>query len=172
MATYARAATAAGSVEERAGSCVMWCASLCGLAPDEQSLIGVVSLFPAMLRILMEDLIRLLPLRETARGALMGREIPEGKLLHWMICQKHGNWAECDAIVCSSGMNHEQVLRCHCQQWNGPRRRCGRMRERRISGGDGFQISREKPGAPGFCRSEGGRRNLAVLKCPIGVGAV
>jgi EAL and modified HD-GYP domain-containing signal transduction protein len=90
-------------------------APLCGLTPSEQYLIGMVSLFPAMLRILMEDLVRLMPLREAARDALMGREIPEGVLLHWIVCQEHGNWAECDAIVRSSGMSHEQVMRCHAQ---------------------------------------------------------
>jgi len=90
-------------------------ASLCGLAPSEQYLIGMISLFPAMLRILMEDLIRMLPLREAARNALQGREIPEGVLLHWIVCQEHGNWAECDAIVRASGMNHEQVMQCHAQ---------------------------------------------------------
>jgi EAL and modified HD-GYP domain-containing signal transduction protein len=90
-------------------------APLCGMAPNEQYLIGMISLFPAMLRLLMEDLVRLLPLREAARDALLGKEIPEGVLLHWMVCYEHGNWAECDAIVRSSGMSHEQVMRCHAQ---------------------------------------------------------
>jgi EAL and modified HD-GYP domain-containing signal transduction protein len=88
-------------------------ASLCGLAPSEQYLIGMVSLFPAMLRMLMEDLVRQLPLREAARDALLGRDIPEGRLLHWIVCHEHGNWAECDAIVRASGMSHEQAMRCH-----------------------------------------------------------
>jgi EAL and modified HD-GYP domain-containing signal transduction protein len=88
-------------------------APLCGLASNEQYLIGMVSLFPAMLRILLEDLIRLMPLREAARDALLGRDIPEGVLLHWMVCQEHGDWADCDAIVRSSGMSHEQAMRCH-----------------------------------------------------------
>jgi EAL and modified HD-GYP domain-containing signal transduction protein len=88
-------------------------APLCGLSASEQYLIGMVSLFPAMLRILMEDLVRLMPLRETAREALLGRETPEGMLLHWIICHEHGNWAECDAVVRSSGMSHEQMMTCH-----------------------------------------------------------
>jgi EAL and modified HD-GYP domain-containing signal transduction protein len=88
-------------------------ASLCGLAPNEQFLIGMVSLFPAMLRILMEDLVRSLPMREVARDALLGRDVPEGVLLHWIVCNEHGNWAECDTIVRSSGLSHEQVMRCH-----------------------------------------------------------
>jgi c-di-GMP phosphodiesterase len=90
-------------------------APLCGLACNEQYLIGMVSLFPAMLRILMEDLVRSMPLREAAREALLGRDIPEGVLLHWMVCQEHGDWADCDAIVRASGMSHEQVMICHAQ---------------------------------------------------------
>jgi EAL and modified HD-GYP domain-containing signal transduction protein len=90
-------------------------ASLCGLAPNEQYLIGMVSLFPAMLRILMEDMVRLLPLREAAREALLGRDTPEGVLLHWIVCHEHGDWVACDAIMRSSGLSHEQVMRCHCE---------------------------------------------------------
>jgi EAL and modified HD-GYP domain-containing signal transduction protein len=88
-------------------------APLCGLASNEQYLIGMVSLFPAMLRILMEDLVRQLPLREAARDALLGRDVPEGMLLHWVVCQENGIWAECDAIVRASGMSQEQAMRCH-----------------------------------------------------------
>jgi EAL and modified HD-GYP domain-containing signal transduction protein len=87
----------------------------CGLVPSEQYLIGMVSLFPAMLRILMEDMVRLLPLREKAREALLGGDIPEGILLRWMICHEHGDWAACDAIVRANGLGHEQVMRCHAE---------------------------------------------------------
>jgi c-di-GMP-related signal transduction protein len=90
-------------------------AKLCGLAASEQYLIGMVSLFPAMLRILMEDMVRLLPLREAARHALLGRDNPEGMLLQWIVCHEHGDWKTCDAIVRLSGMNHEQMLRCHAE---------------------------------------------------------
>jgi EAL and modified HD-GYP domain-containing signal transduction protein len=99
---------------ERARFCEL-AASLCGLAPSEQYLIGMVSLFPAMLRILMEDMVRLLPLREAAREALLGTDNPEGVLLHWIVCEEHGDWAACDRIVRSSGLRHEQVMRCHAE---------------------------------------------------------
>jgi EAL and modified HD-GYP domain-containing signal transduction protein len=98
---------------ERARFCEL-AASLCGLTPSEQYLIGMVSLFPAMLRILMEDLVRMLPLREAARDALLGRDTPEGVLLHWIVCHEHGDWVACEAIMRSSGLSHEQVMRCHC----------------------------------------------------------
>jgi EAL and modified HD-GYP domain-containing signal transduction protein len=99
---------------ERARFCEL-AASLCGLVPSEQYLIGMVSLFPAMLRILMEDVIRSLPLREEARQALLGWDLPEGLLLHWIVCHEHGNWKECDAIVHSLGLRHELFLRCHAE---------------------------------------------------------
>jgi c-di-GMP-related signal transduction protein len=75
----------------------------------------MVSLFPAMLRILMEDLVHSLPLREEACEALLGWDIPKGVLLHWVVCHEHGNWKECDAIVRSCGLRHEQLLRCHAE---------------------------------------------------------
>jgi len=90
-------------------------ANLCGLAPNEQYLIGMVSLFPAMLRILMEDLVRLLPLREAARDALLGKENAEGILFHWIVCHEHGEWAACNAIVRCAGLRPEQVMRCHAE---------------------------------------------------------
>jgi EAL and modified HD-GYP domain-containing signal transduction protein len=99
---------------ERARFCELT-ASICKLDPSEQFLIGMVSLFPAMLRILMEDLVRSLPLREEARDALLGRDNPEGILLHWIACHEHGNWKECDAIVRSCGLSHEQFMRCHSE---------------------------------------------------------
>ena len=88
-------------------------ANLCGLVPSEQYLIGMISLFPAMLRILMGDLIRLLPLREKARDALMGMETPESVLLHWVVCQEYGDWEACDAIIRANNLKADQIMRCH-----------------------------------------------------------
>jgi len=99
---------------ERARFCEL-AASYCGLNPSEQYLIGMVSLFPAMLRILMEDLVRLLPLREKAQEALLGRETAEGVLLHWIVCHEHGDWKACDAIIRANGLQTEQVMRCHTE---------------------------------------------------------
>ncbi|MGC9157922.1 MAG: EAL and HDOD domain-containing protein [Terracidiphilus sp.] len=90
-------------------------AGLFGLDPSEQYLIGLVSLFPAMLRILMEDLVRLLPFRETARDALLGRSCREGILLQWIVCYEHGDWKTCAAIVRDNGLAHEQIMRCHAE---------------------------------------------------------
>lgn len=99
---------------ERARFCEL-AAGLCGLVPSEQYLIGMVSLFPAMLRILMDDLVRMLPLREAACEALMGRDVQEGILLHWIVCEEHGDWAACDKIVRVHGLRHENLMRCQAE---------------------------------------------------------
>jgi len=103
---------------ERARFCEL-AAGLSGLVPGEQFLIGMISLFPAMLRILIEDLTRMLPLRAAACDALLGREVPEGILLHWIVCEEHGDWAACDKIVRINGLRHENLMRCHAEaiQW-------------------------------------------------------
>jgi len=103
---------------ERARFCEL-AAGLCGQTPGEQYLIGMISLFPAMLRILMEDLIRMLPLRPAACDALLGRDVPEGILLHWIVCEEHGDWMACDKIVRANGLRHENLMCCHSEaiQW-------------------------------------------------------
>jgi EAL and modified HD-GYP domain-containing signal transduction protein len=88
-------------------------ASLCGLVPSEQYLVGMVSLFPAMLRILMEDMVSLVPLRAEARDALLGHPAREGILLQWAIFQEHGNWAACDQIIRANGLDAGNILKCH-----------------------------------------------------------
>ena len=88
---------------------------LCGQTSSEQYLIGMVSMFPAMLRIPMVDLARSLPLRESARAALLGTVNAEGVLLQWLVCHEHGDWAGCDAILQANGLNHDQITRCHAE---------------------------------------------------------
>lgn len=90
-------------------------AGMCGLEPAEQYLVGMISLFPAMLRISMEDLVRMLPLREKAREALQGGDIKEGILLRWVERQEHGDWAACDAIAGAHGLAQDELIRHHCE---------------------------------------------------------
>jgi EAL and modified HD-GYP domain-containing signal transduction protein len=90
-------------------------AAQCGLDPAEQYLAGLLSMFPAMLRVSIEDLTPSLPLREEIRLALMGRFNPEGCLLHWLECHERGDWPICDAIVESNGLNAKKVLRCYAE---------------------------------------------------------
>ena len=86
-------------------------AGLLGLQASEQYLIGMVSLFPAMLRIPVEELVRMLPLRESARDALLGKCNPDGVLLDFLVRQETGDWKGCDALIRSNGLPFYEVLR-------------------------------------------------------------
>jgi c-di-GMP-related signal transduction protein len=99
---------------ERARFCEL-AASLCGLIPTEQFLIGMISMFPAMLRLSMEDLVKSMPLREQACEALLGRINAESTLLYWLVCHDSGDWTTCDLLMNASGMRYEQLLRCHTE---------------------------------------------------------
>ena len=88
-------------------------ADLLGLSPSEQYLIGMVSMFPAMLRMTVENLVSLLPLREGARDALLGRETREGVLLNLMVSQDQRDWATHSALVKANGLRLDQLMwRC------------------------------------------------------------
>lgn len=86
------------------------CAELLGLLPSEQYLIGMVSMFPAMLRIPMEDLVRMLPLRKQACDALLGKGNREGILLDFLISQDRGDWAVGEAILEANQLKFEEVI--------------------------------------------------------------
>lgn len=74
-------------------------AGLCGMDPTEQYLLGLLSLLPAMLLMPMKDLTPALPLRNEIRQALEGADVPERRLLDWLIHLECGDWAQCDTIV-------------------------------------------------------------------------
>jgi EAL and modified HD-GYP domain-containing signal transduction protein len=86
-------------------------ASLCDLSQAEQYLIGMVSLFPAMLDIRMDELVQMLPLRQPASDALQGKEIVEGALLRWMMAIERGDWTACDAVVATYGLKQTALKR-------------------------------------------------------------
>jgi EAL and modified HD-GYP domain-containing signal transduction protein len=88
-------------------------ARCCTLAPSEQFLLGLVSLFPAMLGVSMEDLVQSLPLREEVRLALTGTANRERSLLHWLECHERGDWDGCDEIFQCNCFNPEQILKCY-----------------------------------------------------------
>ena len=90
-------------------------ASHCGLIPTEQYLIGMVSMFSAMLRLLMEDIVQSLPLRQQAREALLGTVNEESTLLYWLVCHESGDWALCDEIIQSRGQDHKQIIKCYAE---------------------------------------------------------
>jgi EAL and modified HD-GYP domain-containing signal transduction protein len=88
-------------------------AGLCALDTKEQYLLGLFSLLPAMLRVSMSELAHALPLREKIREALLGAEIGESSLLHWAECCERADWAKCDAIALSYGLNQDELVRCY-----------------------------------------------------------
>ncbi|MGA9670028.1 MAG: HDOD domain-containing protein, partial [Terracidiphilus sp.] len=85
-------------------------AGLLQLNPSEQYLIGMVSMFPAMLRISMDDLVRMLPLRLKACEALLGKNNQEGVLLDFLTCQDRGDWAAGEAILRANELPFDQIM--------------------------------------------------------------
>ena len=85
-------------------------AELLSLSPSEQYLIGMASMFPAMLRMKVENLVPLLPFREQARAALLGRQCREGVFLDLMVCQDRVDWTSYDALVKANGLRLDQLM--------------------------------------------------------------
>lgn len=85
-------------------------AELLGLSPSEQYLIGMISMFPAMLRIPMDDLVRMLPLRAKACDALLGKGNPEGVLLDLLVSQDRGDWAACETILQTNNLRFDEIM--------------------------------------------------------------
>jgi c-di-GMP-related signal transduction protein len=52
----------------------------------------------------------LLPLRDEIRQALEGKQVPERALLSWLEGHEHGDWAACDKIVETQGLNPRDLL--------------------------------------------------------------
>ncbi|MGD0890240.1 MAG: HDOD domain-containing protein [Terracidiphilus sp.] len=86
-------------------------AGLCALERNEQYLLGMFSMLPAMLRVPMTDLVPSLALRAKIREALLGAISLESSLLRWTECHERGEWDRCDAIAQSYGLNREDLMR-------------------------------------------------------------
>jgi EAL and modified HD-GYP domain-containing signal transduction protein len=85
-------------------------ATLCSLDSTEQYLLGLLSLLPAMLRLPMNVLTPMLPLREDIRAALQGTMNHERSLLQWLEHEEKGDWEECDEVVQAQGLNQQTLL--------------------------------------------------------------
>jgi EAL and modified HD-GYP domain-containing signal transduction protein len=88
-------------------------AGLCGLDPMEQYLLGMLSLVPAMMKISVEDLAPSLPLRESVQDALLGKDVRERCLLHWLECNERGDWKGCDELIQHYGLQGEEIIHCY-----------------------------------------------------------
>ncbi len=85
-------------------------ARLCGLDPDEQYLLGMMSLLPAMMRHPMEELVPELPLRDEIRRALLGEDNRERCLLGWIECHERNDQAAWNAIAEAHGLNQQRLV--------------------------------------------------------------
>ena len=83
--------------------------------PQEQYLLGLFSLLPAMLRIPMEDLVPQLSVREKVAEALLGGVSCESSLLRWAHSYECGNWLKCDELNQFYGWNQDEMIRFHAE---------------------------------------------------------
>ena len=88
-------------------------AGITRLDQTEQYLLGLLSMLPAMLRVPMDQLTPMLPLRSQILKALEGDENPERKLLDWLEFQERGDWTSCDAVVQSHKLNETELVDCY-----------------------------------------------------------
>jgi EAL and modified HD-GYP domain-containing signal transduction protein len=88
-------------------------ANFCGQSSNEQYLLGMLSLLPAMLRLSMDELAPALPLRDPIREALQGKPVPERALLNWLECHELGDWKQCDCLAQSQGLNQATLVQCY-----------------------------------------------------------
>lgn len=87
-------------------------ASHCALDPTEQYLLGMFSLLPAMLRIPMSGIVPSLPLRQEISDALLGATNHERCPLGWMEAWEQADWARCDSMALSTGVDSSCLSRC------------------------------------------------------------
>jgi c-di-GMP-related signal transduction protein len=90
-------------------------APTCQLNDAEQYLLGLMSLFPAMLRAPMDEIAPMLPLRKEIRESLSGMALPERTVLTWIESHERGDWQASDAVVQSRGLNGDQMARFYVE---------------------------------------------------------
>jgi EAL and modified HD-GYP domain-containing signal transduction protein len=88
-------------------------ADLYDLDATEQYLLGLLSLLPAMLQVPMRLLAPALPLREEICVALMGEDVPERRVLQWLVAHEHGDWVACDLIAGEHSLDQVALLRTY-----------------------------------------------------------
>jgi EAL and modified HD-GYP domain-containing signal transduction protein len=86
-----------------------------GQDADEQYLLGMLSLLPAMLGVPMEEIVPILPLRGQICEALAGTTNPERKLLWWLESHEHADWESCDQIVKTYGLDSRLLIQCYLE---------------------------------------------------------
>ena len=85
-------------------------ACLCNLDANEQYLLGMLSMLPAMLSLSMERIVPELPLRHNVCQALLGSPVQERCLLDWIECHEHNDVKACAAIANRYGLDHRRLM--------------------------------------------------------------
>ena len=95
-------------------------APLCGLQPDEQYLLGMLSLLPAMLRMPMDTLVAQMPMRHEIHQALLGTNNAERGLLQWLEAYERGAWELCDTLAQNAHLHQQQLVHFYneAMAWN------------------------------------------------------
>jgi c-di-GMP-related signal transduction protein len=63
----------------------------------------------------MEQLAPTLPLREEIQQALLGADVAEQKVLHWLQEHEQGNWNGCDRLALRCGLNKQTLANCYAK---------------------------------------------------------
>lgn len=90
-------------------------AAMTSLDPTEQYLLGMLSLFPAMLQVPFKVLAPMLPLRTQICESLDGAANPERRLLAWIEALELGDWQACDEAAIAAGISGEQLYDCYTE---------------------------------------------------------
>lgn len=85
---------------------------ICSLDADEQYLLGMFSMLPAMLGTSMDQAIAPLPLGQPIREALLGIPGKGRILLDWMEGNEYGDWKRCDRVALLNNLNQNSLHRC------------------------------------------------------------
>jgi len=81
------------------------------LNSNEEYLLGMLSMLPAMLCVPMDELTPGLPLRDEIRAALHGTANRERSLLRCLEFHERGDWAACDTVVRMYGLEKNHLVR-------------------------------------------------------------
>jgi EAL and modified HD-GYP domain-containing signal transduction protein len=90
-------------------------AAYAALNPNEEYLLGLLSMLPAMLCVPMDQLTPGLPLRDALRSALHGAANRERCLLRWLEFHERGDWAACDAVARIHALDQARLMQSYAE---------------------------------------------------------
>jgi len=90
-------------------------AQQCAIDATEQYLLGLLSLWPAMLQVPMEQLLSVLPISGKISEALNGEPNRERCLLTWIEFHERADWVACDAFANCYGLDPQTLARLYAE---------------------------------------------------------